>query len=244
MRCISTTRTHHRAEGCNRLRTRVKICGVKQVDDALAAAAAGADAVGLVFYASSPRHVDLRVAQEICHALPPFVTTVGLFVDPSHDEVATVAEQVDLDLLQFHGSESLDFCDNCRLPYIKAVRMREGVDIAAAAQRYPSAKALLVDSFDASLAGGSGRGFAWDRIPATRTKPIVLAGGLTAANVGHGIATVHPYAVDVSTGVERTRGQKDAAKIRSFIEAVMRADHRDEAAATDLADLKTFTSSL
>ena len=206
------------------MRTRVKICGINRVDDALGAAAAGADALGLVFYSPSPRYVTPAQAREICLAVPPFVTMVGLFVEPEREQVAEILQCVGLNYLQFHGSESAEFCNSFEIPYIKGVRMMDRADITEEEQHYHSAKALLIDSFDAALAGGSGRGFAWNRIPTKRIKPLVLAGGLSADNVAHAISTVRPYAVDVSSGVESTRGHKDIGKIKRFVEAVAEAD--------------------
>lgn len=225
------------------MRTRVKICGITEIDVALAAVEAGADALGFVFYAPSPRHVDLAVAREICHALPAFVTTVGLFVEPGYEEAATVSRQVGIDMLQFHGNETPEFCDSFSIPYIKAVRMHADADITAEERRHPNAKALLVDTFDTSAPGGSGHYFSWDRVPKQRTKPVILAGGLTTDNVGLAIAAVRPYAVDVSSGVESIRGQKDIHKIKRFIEAVVRADDVRNAPAGGVSGFNTIAGS-
>ena len=206
-------------------RTRVKICGITRPEDGLCAALAGADAIGLVFYRPSPRAVDLETARAITAVLPPFVTRVGLFVDADQGEVASVLNSIPLDMLQFHGNETPAECARYAIPYIKAVRMAEDVDLRAQAGLYASAAGLLVDSYIPGIAGGTGRTFDWGRIPADTGKPVVLAGGLTPDNVCRAIATVRPYAVDVSGGVEADRGVKDPALIRSFIEQVGSCRH-------------------
>lgn len=203
-------------------RTRVKICGITRIEDGLAACAAGVDAIGLVFYAPSPRAVDVDQALAIRAALPPFVTVVGLFVNADTDTVMKTAERVQLDLLQFHGDETPEVCEHPGRPYMKAVRVREAADVSEAAARYASARALLLDTHDEALWGGSGRTFDWRLVPADIALPVVLAGGLTPANVADAIARVRPYAVDVSGGVERSPGIKDAAKMVNFIEEVNR----------------------
>jgi phosphoribosylanthranilate isomerase len=208
-------------------RTRVKICGITRVEDALAASAAGADAIGLVFYAGSPRAVSIDAAAAICRALPPFISVVGLFVNADSDAVAAVLRQVPLTLLQLHGDESADYCAQLRHPYIKAVRMRPDTDVTAALERYPDARALLLDTYSPDLWGGTGRVFDWSRIPARAQRCIVLAGGLTADNVGTAIAQVRPFAVDVSGGVEAAPGIKDARRIHEFMAAVRRADQAE-----------------
>jgi phosphoribosylanthranilate isomerase len=198
------------------MRTRIKICGITRVEDALAAAAAGADAIGLVF-AESPRRVTAEQARAVCAALPPFVTTVGLFVDAPEARVREVLGQVPLDLLQFHGRETPEDCQRYGRPYIKAVRMDADVDLRAETRRFQAAAGLLLDSFHPQKAGGTGESFDWARVPRDLGKPVILAGGLTPENVALAIATVRPYAVDVSSGVEREKGVKDAAKITAFI---------------------------
>ena len=205
------------------MRTRVKICGITRVADALAAAEAGADAIGLVFYADSPRAVTEAQAAKIVAALPPWVSSVGLFVSAPRREIDAVLTQVRLDYLQFHGDEAPDVCD-LGMPYIKAVRMREGVDVSAAATRYRAARALLLDTYDANIAGGTGQTFDWTRIPRDVAKPIILAGGLTPQNVAQAIRTARPYGVDVSGGVEVTKGIKDKTRIMAFMRAVTEAD--------------------
>lgn len=202
---------------------RSKICGITRVEDALAAVAAGADAIGLVFYAPSLRAVSLGRAQEILRALPPFVTTVGLFVDAARDEVEALLEALPLDLLQFHGDETPADCEGFGRPYMKALRVRPGLDLHAQARLYAGAQALLLDTFVPGVPGGTGEAFDWDLVPHDLAKPVVLAGGLTPDNVGEAIRRVRPFAVDVSGGVEQARGVKDAAMIEAFIRAVRHA---------------------
>lgn len=202
------------------MRTRVKICGITRVEDGLAAARAGADAIGLVFYARSPRAVSAAQARTIVGALPPFVTTVGLFVDAAAEDVRHVLQAVPLDLLQFHGDESPEQCRIYGRPYLKALRMREGVDVAAAARTYSDAAGLLVDTYVEGVAGGTGLAFEWSRLPHDLARPVILAGGLTPDNVAAAVAQVRPWAVDVSGGVEAAPGLKDAAKIAAFIRGV------------------------
>lgn len=208
--------------------TRVKICGVTRPEDARAAARLGADAVGLVFYPPSPRALDIETARAVAAALPPFVTPVALFLDPTPDEVRAVLDAVPVELLQFHGTEPAELCRAFGRPYIKAVAMTGGGgDIATGAARYPDARGLLVDSHAAGSPGGTGTTFAWERLPAERALPVILAGGLVAANVAAAVAAVRPEAVDVSSGVERSPGVKDAARMREFIEEVRRGDRSE-----------------
>lgn len=202
------------------MRTRVKICGITRPDDALSAARAGADAVGLVFYADSPRHVSIARARQVVEALPPFVAPVGLFVDASPHEIEQVLAAVPLALLQFHGAEAPEFCAGFRLPWIKAVRMRDGVDLMAEAERYRDARALLLDAYRPGVPGGTGATFDWGRIPAELAERIILAGGLTPDNVTEAIRRVRPYAVDVSGGVEARKGVKDPVRISAFFRGV------------------------
>lgn len=202
---------------------RSKICGITRVEDALAAVEAGADAIGLVFYAKSPRAVDARQACAILDALPPFVTAVGLFVDMPRAELQLLLQQVPLDLLQFHGDESPDECEGFARPYIKALRVRPGEDVAAAMAPYAGARGILLDTFVEGVPGGTGASFDWSLVPQAAEKPIILAGGLSAENVAAAIQQVRPYAVDVSGGVEAAKGIKDAAKIRAFLQAVRSA---------------------
>ena len=202
---------------------RSKICGITRIEDALAAAEAGADAIGFVFYAKSPRAVDVRQARAIIAELPPFVTTVGLFVNASRCELNEILEVVPLDLLQFHGDETPQDCEGYHRPWIKALRVRPGDDLEAACQLYAGACGILLDTYVAGVPGGTGEAFDWSLVPARLSKPIILAGGLSADNVGQAIAQVRPYAVDVSGGVEQAKGIKDTAKIEAFMQAVKRA---------------------
>lgn len=198
------------------MRTRVKICGITRPEDGVAAARLGADAIGLVFYAKSPRAVTLDQARCVVDALPPFVTTVALFVDPQPAEVEAVLDAVAPDLLQFHGSESPEFCDQFGRPWIKAIPMREGIDLAAVMEQYRQGRGVLLDTYRPGIPGGTGESFNWDLIPAGLADKIILAGGLTPANVAEAIKKVRPYAVDVSGGVEASKGIKDAAKLAAF----------------------------
>jgi len=200
--------------------TRVKICGITRMEDAKAAVGAGADAIGLVFDQRSARCVEIGQAQAIARELPPFVALVGLFVDATAERVAEVLRDVPLTLLQFHGDEAPEQCRRYGRPYIKAIRMGDGVNLKDEATRYADASGLLLDSFVADQAGGSGRTFDWGRIPRDLARPIVLAGGLTVANVRDAIRRARPAAVDVSSGVEVSKGIKDPQKIAAFIAAV------------------------
>ena len=203
--------------------TRVKICGVTRVEDGIACAQLGADAIGLVFYAPSPRHVSVAQARAIMAALPPFITTVGLFVDADPAEVSAVLTQLPLDLLQFHGDESPEYCQGFARPYLKAMRVKPGVDLVQYAAQYAQAKGLLLDAHVEGVAGGTGQSFDWNLIPAHLPLPVVLSGGLHPANVTEAIKRVQPAAVDVSSGVEATKGIKDAAKIAAFMQGVRNA---------------------
>jgi phosphoribosylanthranilate isomerase len=202
---------------------RSKICGITRIEDALAAAEAGADAIGLVFYAKSPRAVTAAQAREIVAALPPFVTTVGLFVNASRCELDEILQVVPLDLLQFHGDETPADCEGYHRPWIKALRVRPGDDLEAACKLYHGARGILLDTFVAGVPGGTGEAFDWSLVPSHLSKPIILAGGLSAANVGEAIARVKPYAVDVSGGVEASKGIKDHDRIAAFMAAVQLA---------------------
>lgn len=206
------------------LRTRVKICGITRIEDALTAVAAGADAIGLVFYAPSPRAVSVAQARAICAVLPPFVNAVGLFVNAGRNEIAGVLNEVPLDLLQFHGDETPDDCACFGRPFLKALRMREGADVTAALAGYAGARALLLDAYHPVLHGGTGAVFDWNVIPAALRSKVVLAGGLNEHSVAEAIARIRPYAVDVSGGVESAPGIKDAERIHAFMTAVRDAD--------------------
>lgn len=201
------------------MRTRVKVCGITNIEDALAAAQAGADAIGLVFYAKSPRAVTAEQAAKIVAALPPFVTTVALFVDAPVDEVQQILQQVPIDLLQFHGDESPEFCISFQRPYIKALRMQPGIDITQQANMHRSALGILLDAWVPGVPGGTGQTFNWNDIPSL-AQPLVLAGGLTPDNVQQAITQVSPWAVDVSGGLEMSKGRKDHAKVQAFMQAV------------------------
>jgi phosphoribosylanthranilate isomerase len=217
-------------------RTRVKICGITRVNDGLAASHAGADAIGVVFWGGTPRVVDVGRAREIADALPPFVTLVGLFVDPEASDVRAILDAVPLDVLQFHGTETPDLCRTFGRPYLKAIHMKDGVDLLEYAALYDDAAGFLFDSFwPGDLPGGTGRAFDWSRLSdAVQRKlpaPAILSGGLDPANVGEAIRAVRPWAVDVSSGVEERgpdgkarKGIKDAARIAAFIEGVRNAD--------------------
>jgi phosphoribosylanthranilate isomerase len=205
------------------LRTRVKICGITNLNDACNAVAAGADALGLVFYAASPRHVSIAQASQIAQAVPAFVTCVGLFVDATAEQVREVIAQVPLQLLQFHGNETAEFCQQFNLPYIKAIRVHNGANLLQYVNQFQSARALLLDAYVEGVPGGTGQKFDWDLIPSDLAKPIILAGGLDADNIRHAIHTVKPYAVDVSGGVEQSKGVKCKHKMAAFMQGVSNA---------------------
>jgi phosphoribosylanthranilate isomerase len=204
--------------------TRIKICGITRVEDALAAAHSGADAIGLVFHERSPRHVSIAQAKQLADALPPFVFAVGLFVNAEAAFVHAVLASVPLDILQFHGDEPAEFCAQFAKPYLKAIRVKAGVDLLQCAARFHTAKGLLLDAHVEGIAGGTGATFDWALIPKQLPLPIILSGGLNAENVAAAIKQVRPYAVDVSSGVEASKGIKDAAKIAAFINEVERVD--------------------
>ncbi|MDD3883493.1 MAG: phosphoribosylanthranilate isomerase [Gallionella sp.] len=204
--------------------TRIKICGLTREQDIHAAVYAGADAIGLVFYEKSPRHVSVERAAQLLSVLPPFVTTVGLFVDAEAEFVRTLLAAVPLDVLQFHGDETPEYCAQFGRPWLKAIRVRPGVDLLQCAARYTEAQALLLDAHVEGVPGGTGATFDWSLIPESLALPVILSGGLDRANVADAIAQVRPYAVDVSSGVEAQKGIKDAAKIAAFVNEVNRID--------------------
>lgn len=209
------------------MRTRVKICGITRVEDALAAVAAGADAIGLVFYEHSARNVSVAQAAAISRELPAFVNAVGLFVDATPDFIRSVLTAVHLDTLQFHGDETPEQCAAYGLPFIKAIRVKPETNLLQCANDFSAAKALLLDTYAEGQAGGTGHAFDWNLIPtcmttdrSVKTPVLILAGGLNDDNVALAIEQVRPYAVDVSGGVESAKGIKDQAKIARFMQAV------------------------
>jgi phosphoribosylanthranilate isomerase len=205
------------------MRTRIKICGITRPADGAAAAQAGADAIGLVFYPRSPRFLSLERALEIRDALPPFVQVVALFVNPDAAQVAQVIGRVKPSLLQFHGEETPRFCEEFGVPYVKACRVKAGVDLLEYLRPFSRAAGWLLDSHVAEY-GGVGESFDWSLAPAVRERPIILSGGLAPANVAEAIRRVKPWGVDVSSGVESAKGVKDARKIAAFIAEVRNAD--------------------
>jgi phosphoribosylanthranilate isomerase len=209
--------------GAAPLRTRVKICGITRGQDAMAAAEAGADAIGLVFYPPSPRFLSVERAREIRDALPPFVQTVALFVNADAAQVAQVIGRVHPAMLQFHGDETAEFCGQFGLPFVKACRLKPGVDALEYLRPYSRAAAWLFDSYVPEY-GGVGESFDWSLVPATPDRPFILSGGLARENVAEAIRRVRPWGVDVSSGVESAKGIKDAAKIAAFIAEVRNAD--------------------
>lgn len=205
-------------------RTRVKICGITRLEDAVAAIESGADALGFVFYEPSPRYVAPEAAAAIIAQLPAFVTTTALFVNESKAVIDRILRETRIDLLQFHGDEDPSFCDQFERPYIKALRMKPDLDLGSETEKYAKAQAILLDAYRPGVPGGTGEVFDWERIPAVHPAPIILAGGLTADNVAQAVETVAPYAVDVSGGVEKSKGIKDAEQVEKFINEVTRAN--------------------
>lgn len=204
------------------MRTRVKICGITRVEDALLAVRYGVDAIGLVFYEPSPRNVSLEQATEIARHVPAFVSVVSLFVNAAPEFIHQVIDQVKPDLIQFHGDESPQQCAAFSLPFIKAIRVKSDTNLIQCAKDFSAAKALLLDTYNDAMAGGTGHAFDWDLIPQSLEKPIILAGGLNVQNVAQAIERVRPYAVDVSGGVELSKGIKDAEKMSAFMQQVYR----------------------
>jgi phosphoribosylanthranilate isomerase len=205
------------------MRTRVKICGLTRPEDVRVTVEAGADAVGLVFYPPSPRLISLERARELRDAVPAFVTTVALFVNPSREEVQQVLDGVRPGLLQFHGEETPGFCEQFGLPFIKACRVKPGVDLLEYLRPFSGAAGWLLDSHVEEY-GGVGERFDWSLIPSQRGRPLILSGGLAPGNVGEAVRRYRPWGVDVSSGVESAKGIKDAAKIAAFIAEVRHAD--------------------
>lgn len=206
-------------------RIRIKICGITRPEDARAVADSGADALGLNFSDQSPRRIDVAAAQEIAKLVEGQLTRVGLFVDPDHDAVARVLDGVALDLLQFHGNETAEFCEAFGRPYMKVHRVADRLDVAALAASHPKARYFMLDTFVQGQPGGTGKSFDWSVWPKTTNLKLVLAGGLTPENVGAAIQATRPFAVDVSGGVEGpSKGIKDAERIRRFVTAVRQVD--------------------
>lgn len=205
------------------MRTRVKVCGLTNVEDAVSCAQLGVDAIGLNFYAKSPRHISLDTARAIAVGVPPFVTLVALFVNPQSQEVKRVIETVGVSLLQFHGDEPAGFCGQFGVPYIKACRMKAGVDLLESMQTYGAASAWLADAYSDQY-GGAGKQFDWTRLPRECPRPLVLSGGLSPENAGEAVRRVRPWALDVCSGVESSKGVKDRQRVAAFITEVRNAD--------------------
>jgi len=205
-------------------KTRVKICGITRLQDALDAIDAGADALGFVFYEPSPRYIAPESAASIIAQLPPFVTTTALFVNETEAQVKAIAELTGIDILQFHGDETPEYCRQFTRPYFKALRMSPDISVAMEVQRYAESRAILLDAYRPGVPGGTGEAFDWDRIPSNLSKPLILAGGLDQDNVYQAITQVTPFAVDVSGGVELSKGLKDRSKIQQFMKEVARAN--------------------
>lgn len=204
------------------MHTRIKICGINHLDDALKAVECGADAIGIIFVEKSPRYASLTEARVIAESMPPFVTVVGLFMDAPEEKVREALKVVPLNLLQFHGDESAEYCDQFNMPYIKVLRMRDNANVVAYAQEFSNASGILLDAYHKGMGGGTGQTFDWSVIPADLPLPLILAGGLTPDNVASAVEQVRPYAVDVSSGVESEPSVKDHKKIEQFIKEVQR----------------------
>lgn len=196
---------------------KVKICGITSILDAKMAVNAGANALGLVFYRQSSRYVTPQIAREISLAVGSFTVITGLFVNSSKQEIDQVLSQVPLNLLQFHGDESGEFCESFQRPYMKAIRMRPNIDLDAVFKEFESASAILLDAYKPGIPGGTGESFDWQRVPKNSARPIVLAGGLTPSNVAMAIQSTGVYGVDVSGGVEASAGRKDGTKLQEFV---------------------------
>ncbi len=224
MTCPVPTENAHRSHRAHRT-TRIKICGITRAEDLHTAVNLGADALGFVFYPPSPRHLDLETAAQLARALPPFITLVGLFVNENPFKVRETLTRVPLQLLQFHGDEDAAYCRQFGLPYIKAARVRPELDLLEYAAAFPDARGLLLDAYVEGY-GGAGQTFDWSLIPQQFSLPIILSGGLDAGNVENAVRQYHPWAVDVSSGVESPgrKGIKDAARIAAFINGVRNAD--------------------
>lgn len=205
------------------MRIKIKFCGITNLDDAISAASLGADALGFVFYPQSARYISPNDAANIIEKLPPFITTIGLFVDQTADEVKEIITLCELNLLQFHGDEDEPFCSGFNLPYIKAISMKSGINLLKCEKEFYSAKALLLDTYADDAKGGTGKVFDWNSIPSNISKPLIIAGGLNPINVKDLLELIHPYAVDVSGGIERSKGLKDYELMKNFILGVTNA---------------------
>lgn len=199
---------------------RVKVCGITRSEDAIAAVQNGVDAIGFVFWPHSTRYIDPESARRIAEVIPPFICTVGVYVDPDAAWVEETARAAKLNLLQFHGNESPEFCNQFSQPYIKAIRVKPDTDLLQYAQRYGAAKGLLLDTYAADMPGGTGHAFDWQLIPQQLSLPLILSGGLNPDNVARAIKQTQPWAVDVSSGVEASKGIKDEKKIIAFMQGV------------------------
>ena len=209
-------------------RTRVKICGLTRAEDAREAVRAGVDALGLVFYPGSPRNVSIDAARCLIAEIPAFVTVVALFVDEQPERVREILNAIRIDLLQFHGDETPEYCRQFAKPWIKALRVRPGLDLAEMAGRYAEGQGILLDAWDPNAHGGTGLSFDWTAIPAGMAERVILAGGLEPSNVARALGVAGPYAVDVSSGVEAAKGIKDAAKMQAFLREVQEFDYRNK----------------
>ena len=206
--------------------TRIKFCGMTRAEDVGRAVDLGADALGFVFVKQSPRYLTIEGARNLIQKVPPFVGTVGLFMDAELDEIEAAVRRTGLNLLQFHGSEKEEFCRQFSMPYLKAVPVGSVDSIVSYCADFPSASGFVLDSHSAGQMGGTGKSFAWNRIPGSLDRPVILAGGLTPENVSQAVHEVRPYAVDVSSGIEVTRGIKDVEKMRKFIEETRNGQER------------------
>jgi len=202
------------------MKIHIKICGITRAEDATAATQFGANALGLVFYPPSPRAISIPQAQAIANVTPPFVQLVGLFVNETAPKIEQILKEIPLNLLQFHGEETPDFCQQFNRPYIKALHLKENSDLNQQIISYRTARGILLDTFNPNLKGGTGETFDWKRIPQNLAKPLILAGGLNPDNIKQAILQVKPSAVDVSGGVEESKGIKSFSKMRAFIQEI------------------------
>ena len=202
------------------MKPKIKICGIQNLEDAKFCESLGVDAIGLVFFNGSARNITIATAKEIADNLPPFITVVALFVNPKTSLVNAVLANVKVDCLQFHGEESDDFCQQFKRKWYKAIAMRQGLNLKQELKKYPNAQAILLDSYCPKSKGGTGKSFNWHDIPLDLAKPVILAGGLNADNIQQAIATVAPWAVDVSSGVEVSKGVKSQNKIKNLVELI------------------------